>query len=138
MAKFFEITDEDIVDQLKTAFELRDLHLVMKMEIIGVEKQKEPIKVTKASDLVRFLSGIDIVIYVNEDVFMRLEEPSKAILVDESMSRIVYDSEKDNIKIEKGDVHTQSLVLEKHGFEQYQSMMINISQVLEQIKEENA
>ncbi len=71
MAKFFEITDEDIVDQLKTAFELRDLHLVMKMEIIGVEKQKEPIKVTKASDLVRFLSGIDIVIYVNEETYLK-------------------------------------------------------------------
>jgi hypothetical protein len=136
MAKYEEVY-EDTKELVDAAFQKSNLHVLMNMRVLRVEKQKEVIKVAKAGDMVRFLNGIDVFMFIHEDLFDRLEAESKNILIEEAIARIKFDVEKEKLTIDKGDVHTPSLLLKKHGFNKYEAMMMNISQVAETLKEEN-
>lgn len=136
MAKYEEVF-EDVEKMFVEAFASSGLERFVRVKMLAVgAKQKDIIKPMKASDIVKHLNDIDIFLFVNETVFDRLEEVSKRILIEEAIARIQYDSEKDKLSINKGDIHTPGLLLRKHGLDAYESVHMNISQVIESLKED--
>lgn len=137
MAKYDDVF-EDVGRMFIEAFAATDLERYgLRLRTISVgPTQKEVIKPAKAGDLVKYLNNIDIILFINETVFDKLEEVSQRILIEEAMARISYDTEKEKLSIEKGDVHTPSLFLQKIKLDPYLAVQANISQVLEKMKEE--
>jgi len=135
MAKYIDV-DSDYEEMFQEAFMTKELDMILTLKVIAVDKQKDVIKPTKASDVVRYLNGIDVFMFLNQEVFQKLEEVSQRVLVEEAIAQIKFDVEKEKLTIDKGDIHTPSLFLKKHTLDTYLAVQQNVSQVLEQMKEE--
>ena len=77
---------------------------------------KEIFKVTKANDLLKFRTGDDVIIVLNEKIFEKLTDEQKVIVVEEAVAYIAYDSENDKLLITKPDFIAHSGILRKHTF----------------------
>jgi len=77
---------------------------------------KEIFKVTKANDLLKFRTGDDVIIVLNEKIFEKLTDEQKLIVVEEAVAYIAYDSENDKLLITKPDFIAHSGILRKHTF----------------------
>jgi hypothetical protein len=77
---------------------------------------KEIFKVTKANDLLKFRTGDDVIIVLNEKIFEKLTDEQKIIVVEEAVAYIAYDSENDKLLITKPDFIAHSGILRKHTF----------------------
>lgn len=136
MAKYDDVY-EDIEKMFVEGFVSSDLERYgLRLKVLAVpETTKDIIKPVKANDLVQYLNGIDIIMLVNQVVFDQLEELSQRILVEEAIARIKFDAEKEKLSIDKGDVHTPSLLLQKVTLPTYLAVQANVTQVLEKMKE---
>lgn len=120
MAKFEEVSEEtkkvftEVISQ-------RGLppHQVT-FDIVSDNKQKTLHKVSKANPYVKYKSGVDVVIYINEDIFWQLEDDQQIIVAEEAIAGVSYSSERDSINIEKPDVVTYSGILRKFGAEKHE------------------
>jgi molybdopterin/thiamine biosynthesis adenylyltransferase len=135
MAKFEEVYEstQEMFDEVMRASEL---DLVITAKVLRVEKQKEVIVPKKATPIVTYLNNIDVFFFVQDEVFDRLEDVSKRYLVEEAIARLAFDPEKNKLSILKGDVETFNLLLRKYSLDIYESMKANISQVVQEIKED--
>ncbi len=118
MAKFeqpFEDT-KAIFDSLITSLNL-DRYVTIK--VLVNNRLKEIGKVVKANDLIKYETGADVYIILNERVFDQLNEVQKVIIAEELLSGIYFDSEKDKLVIKSADVKTFSGLLKKYGATQY-------------------
>lgn len=91
----------------------------MRIVIVSDNKLKDLFKVVKSSPLLKYRSGDDINIIINETIFDGLTDEQRNIVVEESLAGIHYDTEKDKIVITKPDVVTFSGILSKYGFEKW-------------------
>ena len=115
MAKF-DLPFEDTQDLYTQAIDKRGLSANINITILVDNKAKEIFKVNKANELLKFRTGDDIIIVLNEKIFEQLEPEQQIIVVEESLSSIHFDDEKDKLVINKPDVVTFSGVLSKHTF----------------------
>jgi len=116
MAKY-EQPFEETTDLFSELIVKTGLDQVMTITIIVDNKLKKITNVTKASPLLQYRAGDDIVIFLNENIFEQLTELQRHIVVEEALANIHYDSEKDKIIITKPDVVTYSGVLSKYTYE---------------------
>lgn len=135
MGKYVDVSDETL-KMFQEKFEATQLQYVLKMKVLAVASQKDLIVPTKASGIVQHLNGIDLFFFINEEVFDGLEEVSKHLLIEEAMARVNFDEEKEKLTINKGDIHTPSLYLQKHGLNAYLAAIQNIAQVIEGMKQD--
>ena len=115
MAKY-EDPFEDTQDMYTQAIDACGLSANVNITILVDNKAKEIFKVNKANDLLKFRTGDDIIIVLNEKIFEGLEPEQQAIVVEESLASIHFDGEKEKLVISKPDVATFSGVLSKHTF----------------------
>ena len=78
---------------------------------------KDLFKVNKANDLLKYRTGDDVLIVLNEKIFEQLTDAQKHIVVEDSLASIHFDTEKDRLIITKPDVIAYSGVLSKFTFE---------------------
>lgn len=102
MSKIFE-TEQSIKDMVEERFAdagLEELGLTLK--VMSVKKQKEVVKVKKASDDTEFLINKtgSVLVFIYEEVFNRLDEEIQTFLIDTALSNVSYNSEKDRIVID--------------------------------------
>ena len=100
MAKFFELSEEnqqifDDVWQKSGMFNYIDL------KVVGTPKAKEVIKVQKTNPYAEYLGKCpdSIIVTVYEEVFDRLDDKNKKLLVEDALNLVSYDSEKDKINV---------------------------------------
>lgn len=109
MAKYSRDLSEDLVKLVDDAVAKTDLERIgIRVEAIRLNSSKNSFgEVLKANDLVKlFTNGDDVVaIALYEDVFDRLDEKSKVLLVESLVSQISYDMEKDKLIITKPELH---------------------------------
>lgn len=134
MAKYEE-PFEDTQDLYNQAIEAAGLTDTVNIKILASNKAKEIFKVAKASDLLNYRTGDDVTIFLNEKVFEQLTAEQQLIVVEESLSAISYDSEKDVVVISKPDVQTFSGVLAKHTFETWNILRESIKSVYDAEKQ---
>ena len=89
-------------------------------------KSKELFKIIKANELLKYKTGDDIIIVLNEQIFEQLTDEQRRIVVEESLASIHYDMENDKLVITKPDVVTFSGVLSKHTFEKWDALRESI------------
>lgn len=135
MAKYEEPFEEtqDLYNQL---IEQAGLSNFVNITILTNNKAKEIFKVNKANELLKYRTGDDIIIVLNEKIFDQLTDEQRTIVAEESLSSIHFDSEKDRIVISKPDVVTFSGILAKHSFDKWNVLRESITTLYNAEKQE--
>jgi hypothetical protein len=136
MAKYEEPFEEtqDLYNQL---VEQAGLSNFVNITILTNNKAKEIFKVNKANELLKYRTGDDIIIVLNEKIFDQLTEEQRTIVAEESLSSIHFDGEKDRIIISKPDVVTFSGILAKHSFDKWNVLRESITTLYNAEKRED-
>lgn len=137
MAKYEEVSDETR-QVFKDILAERDLERILTVDIVNEKKLKtdEGYKIAKANPYASFKAGVDVVIYINEDVFDRLDESQQRILADEAITGISVNLETGALKIEGFDFKTHKGVIEKYSNDIILAFKESIKSVYDQLKEE--
>ena len=105
MAKLGKISDENqkLVDETiaKTG-----LNNYMNIRCLSIAKQKPVIKVSRANATTEYVGKLSdtVFLYIKENVFDMLETPQKIMVVQDALSQVSYDLEKDKILITKPEI----------------------------------
>lgn len=116
MAKFdepFEDTQALYDEKIKAV----GLDQFINITVVVNNTAKELFKVNKANDLLKYRTGDDVLIVLNEKIFEQLTDAQKHIVVEDSLASIHFDTEKDRLIITKPDVIAYSGILSKFTFE---------------------
>lgn len=116
LPKYYDLQDET-VDRVNSVIDKMSLPFKLKTKMIGVNKQKQMLKIQKASPVLSHFMDIDLVIYVNEENLEFLDETSANILIHQELDRLEMDIEKGTIKIGKFRLQTNEGILNKYGIE---------------------
>lgn len=116
MAKYEE-PFEDTTDLYKELIDKAGLSNYVNITILTDNKAKAPYKVNKANELLKYRTGDDIIIVLNEKIFDQLTKEQQIILAEESLAGISFDMEKDKITFKATDVNTYKGVLSKYGYD---------------------
>lgn len=115
MAKYEE-PFEDTIELFNQVISDAGLERYMTITVLTNNKAKDIFKVNKANELLKFRTGDDIIIVINEKIFEQLTDDQKRIVVEEAIAYISYDSENDKVLITKPDFMAHSGILRKHTF----------------------
>jgi hypothetical protein len=116
MAKFdepFEDTQALYDEKIKAV----GLDEYINITVVVNNTAKDLFKVNKANDLLKYRTGDDVLIVLNEKIFEQLTDVQKHIIVEDSLASIHYDTEKDRLVITKPDVIAYSGILSKYTFD---------------------
>ena len=116
MAKFdepFEDTQALYDEKIKAI----GLDQFINITVVVNNTAKDLFKVNKANELLKYRTGDDALIVLNEKIFEQLTDAQKHIVVEDSLASIHYDTEKDRLVITKPDVIAYSGILSKFTFE---------------------
>jgi hypothetical protein len=137
MAKF-----EEPYDSTKTQFNnvinLTELDKVLNFDIVTNNKLPEVFKVMKSNEYEKHRTGVDVKIFLNEEVFEALDEIQQLVVVEAALAYVSYNNEKETLKIEKPDVMGHSGVISKFGDKVYLNTLKVIKEVFNQLKETKA
>lgn len=134
MAKYeqlFEDTQElfsEVINKLELS---KNLNII----ILADNKAKDLFKVVKANPLLKYRTGDDVIIILNEHIFDQLPMDMKMIAIEESLAYIHYNLDKERLEILKPDITTFSGLLSKHGFENYQRLHESVKSLFNADKE---
>ena len=134
MAKLEEPFD-DTKQIFKTVIDATDLERLLTFDIVTNNKLSEPFKVMKTTDYEKHRTSVDVKIFVNEEVFERMDDIQKLIIAESALAYVAYDYEKDKLSIKKPDVMGHSGVISKFGDKVYLNTIAVIKEVFNQLKE---
>jgi hypothetical protein len=137
MAKFEEPFEETqaLYDEKINAIGLNNY---MTITVIVNNMAKDIVKVTKASEMLKYRCKDDIIIILNEKIFDQLTPEQREIVVEDSLAGIHYDNEKDKLVVGKADFSTFSGLLKKYGAEQCVELKELIKLIYSQEREAEA
>lgn len=115
-SKFYDLSEDSIL-KIEEAFEKMALPFNLKKKLIGVNKQKALIKLQKVNPITQHVSGLDLLIMINEDYLAALEGENADILINQELDRLEFDINKGTFKIGKFKLQTTEGVLKKYGIE---------------------
>jgi hypothetical protein len=130
MAKYEEAF-EDTQDLYNQVINDIGLNNYINITVLVNNRAKEIFKVNKANELLKYRTGDDIIIVLNEKIFEQLTPEQRRIVVEESLASIHYDTENDKLVISKADVVTFSGVLSKHTFQTWDTLRESIKTLYE-------
>jgi len=131
----YEEPFEDTTDLYNKYIERAGITQFINITVLTNNKAKDIYKVNKANELLKYRTGDDIIIVINENVLDKLDEADKEMIIEESISSIHYNLEKDKIEITRPDVVTFSGILSKHGFDKWNRVRETIKLLFESEKQ---
>jgi hypothetical protein len=131
----YEEPFEDTTDLYNKHIEKVGISQFINITVLTNNKAKDIYKVNKANELLKYRTGDDIIIVINENVLDKLDEADKEMIIEESISSIHYNLEKDKIEITRPDVVTFSGILSKHGFDKWNRVRETIKLLFESEKQ---
>lgn len=114
--KFYELS-EDTLELIQGLVTKMALPFNLRIKYMGNSKQKQLVKLQKVSDVFSHITNIDLLMFVNEDYYIRLEEKNAEILIYQELDRLQFDIEKGTFKIAKFLLQTNPGVLKKYGID---------------------
>lgn len=114
--KFYDL-EENSIEQINNIIDSMSFPFNIKRKIIGVSNQKCLIKLAKTSPITTHLSGIELLICINEDYLVALEEECSKILIHQELDRIETDIQKGSFKLGKFKLQTNEGILHKYGID---------------------
>jgi hypothetical protein len=117
---------------------LRNIGLVNHVNLLVLvdNKAKKIFRVKKADDVLRHRTGDDIVIFLNENVFEKLPDDIKALVVVEALAYISCDLDTGKVEITKPDFEAHTGVLNQHTYPRINVVRESIKTVYDVIKQE--
>lgn len=112
------------------------LNGLVNITVLADNKAKEIFKVNKANKLLQYRTGDDVIIVLNEKIFEQLEPAQRLIVVEESLSAISFDIEKDILEVKQPDVKTFKGVLKKHTYATWEVVQESITTFYQMEKDE--
>lgn len=79
--------------------------------------QKDVYKIIKTNDLTKYLSNIEIVIIFNETIINRIPDTEHEFIIEEALSGITYDLDKETITINDADFKTFKGLIKTYGID---------------------
>lgn len=102
MAKYFKLADDNR-EIIETAFSETGMDNFFDLILRGVKKSKQLIKLQKASAIMEDLGNLredsNVVLYLYEEAFDRLNDDMKKILIEDALATLSFDAEKSKITI---------------------------------------
>ena len=136
MAKF-ETPFDDTKEVFQSVIDGTDLERVLNFDLVTNNKHKDIVaKPMKANDYEKHKTGVDVKIFINEDVFEKLDELQQVIVAESALAYVSYDFEKDKLTISKPDVMGHSGVISKFGDKVYLNTLTVIKETFSQLKEQ--
>jgi hypothetical protein len=130
MATYVEVLDE--TDKVfREVLMTTTLERYLKVQLLADNGLKEIGKVVKANDLVKYVSDKDIIVIINEDIFLQLEDVQQLMVAESLLAGISFDTEKDKIVINQPDVKVHSLILRKFTYAHYERLQESIKTLFE-------
>ncbi len=114
--KFYDLS-EDTLELIEKVLDKIAMPFNIKIKYIGNPKQKQLIKLQKCSDITTHLTNIDLIVFINEDYFIKLEELNAEILCFQEFDRLSFDLNKGVFKLENFKLQTNPGVLKKYGID---------------------
>lgn len=105
----------------------------IRFELIASNDMKEVGKVSKANEILKYMTEIDIVVLINETIFDKLGDDQKKMVIEELLAQVFWDSNSGKIKLIKPDVNTFSLLIKKYGIDFYLGVKDSIASVLNEL-----
>ena len=141
MAKFFDTADDvrEIIEGHFIENGLKGYGLSLK--VMSCKKSKDVIKLVKANPATEYLQkneGI-IMVQVFEEVFDRLDEDAKHMLVDMVLSSVSYDFDKDKVNIDTNPYNQVFYGRKKYGniaIDKLEASYLAIQQYEEELKQQ--
>lgn len=115
-SKFYDL-HENTIEMIENLMENMAIPFNIKIKFVGNTKLKQVVKLQKMSDIVSHLSHIELIIFINEDYFIKLEDKNAEILVYQELDRLEFNVEKGTFKIGKFQLQTTTGVLKKYGID---------------------
>lgn len=114
--KIFE-ADVEIIEMVKEQFDKFGLPENMNLQVFGVTKQKDVVKVSKAPEPTEFLTEKEniIQVFVYEGVFNELDEETQRFLIEFALQPIWFDSDKGKVVIDKNPYKPLFELRKKYG-----------------------
>lgn len=111
--KFYKLS-EDTISMVNTM--LNNISSFdMNVKYLGNKNLKCLIKLQKTNDVIKHLTGTDLIIQINEDYLIKLDEQISEILIYQELDRLEFNIEKGTVKINKYILQTNPAVLKKYG-----------------------
>ena len=112
--KFYDLSD-DVIATFNEIYNAKSFPINIAFRFVGASKQKQLIKMKKLSDDIQYVIWKDIIVYINEEVFVKFDEESKRILIEQELDTIWVDANSGKIKSVKPDLVTFSGIINKWG-----------------------
>jgi hypothetical protein len=138
MAKNYSEADKDTLKSFNQIYDKTNLDNFIKVTVLVDNTQKEIYKVVKENDLHKYLSGFDVIIVLNEELFEMLDEKQKLLLFDEALCGISFNDERGVTKITQPDFTTFRGIIEKYGYDEVARLQDTIKAASEQKEEKEA
>ena len=135
MTKFEEPFD-DTKQIFKAVIDATDLERILTFDLVTNNKLKEAFKVAKTNDYEKHKTSVDVKIFINEEVFEKLDEVQQIIVAEAALAYVSYDFEKDKLTISKPDVMGHSGVFSKFGDKLYLNTLEIIKEAFNSLKEQ--
>lgn len=140
MSKYNEVSPEiqQIFDDVISKTGLQDY---VGIKILVDNTLKHPYLVVKTNEIVKHFTskmvnqGYDVLVIINEEVFESITPEQQKILVDDTITNISYDSEKDKVVISKSEINVNVGVMKKYGMEDYINLKETIVLFFQQLAE---
>lgn len=116
----YEEPFEDTLDLFNETINSVGLNQYITITILVDNKLKNLYKPPiKANDLLKYRTGDDVIIIINQNIFDLYEEADKKIIVEEILAGVHYNLEKERVEISKPDVVTFSGIIRKYGIDNW-------------------
>jgi hypothetical protein len=134
MAKFEEVY-EDTMSLFNRLIGDSMIPSFLRIKVLSNEGLKDcPGKVSKAQDIIKFMTNYDVIIQINEPIFDQLGDNQKEYIVKDLLAQVHYDMDKEKLSINKPDVSTFSGVLRQFDIDTYMGIKDSIVSLLEEKK----
>jgi hypothetical protein len=126
---------EDVKELFMEVFNTKTFALNIGLKFIYDSKLKQVVKVQKLPEVYNFLLNKEVLVFINEDLYEKLDEESLRILFEQEIDKIGVNAESGKIITNKPDIVTFSPLITKYGAEKV--MRANQVDVLSAEQEED-
>lgn len=137
MAKF-EVPFDDTKEIFDGVIASTNLDNILEFDLVTNNKLKEIFKVSKTNDYEKHKTGVDVKIFINEEVFEKLEDLQKVIVAESALAYVSVNLETSKLTITKPDVLGHSGVISKFGDKVYINTYNVIKEIFSQLKDQKA
>lgn len=125
---------KDTEDLFKKVLDQTSIPKSINFELIASNNMKDVGKVVKANEILKYMTEVDIIILLNENIFDRLEEDQKTMILEELLAQVYWDADSGKIKLIKPDVNTFSLLIKRYGIDFYLAVKESVVSILNEIE----